>query len=216
MTKEQKRKLINTIFIILITLAVILYVGIYIGDMSGWKAATEAKNWVENNIGIVFGGSFLSALGVAYSVLLKALTKVDSGTSTLSSYQTKISDLAEGVTSALTSVNTACEKVNSEPDTIAALKALATEQSDKINLIKDIMLAYVVKNTDNKTVAQIEAAFQTSELLKNVRALQEAQSAVESAPIMVTKKTADEIKQTVSKATAAVKGVAKSTLAKVQ
>ena len=214
--KEKITKIVKWVLFVTIALIGGLYLTAFVGAEFGAGWAVSIRDYIEAKWDIALGAGTAGALlmVVRYASNILGVTNNSSRTigqasDTINAVGGAISQVSSKVEENVGRLETGLQALAGGLVTLDEYKnkiSLIDGFDDKIKTITDILLVYVFKNSSDSTLNEIRAAFQESELLKNIRAMREVEKyapseakqelpQVQSAAKAVIEKTKAEIKK---------------------
>lgn len=181
---ENTTKAIKVLVIILAVIVGGILAFAYIGDYFGLPIATAIREWIEMNYPSLISGSTFAGLVAGIRVLMVIMHKNDLSLKDILMIR---KDVEHTNKEAKTTNEKLLNVITTFAEEIKELKAFKESQSKDMQEIKanekdimesqktltDINLLYAFKNSSDKVIEEFYTAYGESELLKNIRKLQE-------------------------------------------
>lgn len=151
----------------------------FIGAELGFSPAIKIANYISEKLDIVVSGTTIAALlaGVRYMATIK--NKSDLSIADITNVKNAIvgtnKDLIkteEKIAEAINEFKETTVCVKTMADEMTAMRKERAEEKELLSTILDIQFAYVLKNSGDPTIKNIKMAYEQSELMKKVMALQ--------------------------------------------
>lgn len=189
---NKTSKTLMTIFYIVIVLAVGLLLFAFIGAEVGFKPAQDIMSYIQDKLDIMVSGTAITALLAGVRFLSSIKTKNESSLLSLEDLKDKVigangelTKTEKALSKTISNLDEKFQKLDTVATEVTSLKDYIKGKEDREKTVIDLLLVYVFKNSSDQTLNEIRLAYQESELLKNVRALQDIEK--EDIPIKTKK-----------------------------
>jgi hypothetical protein len=186
-TAKMKKILKVSLWTILALLVGFLLLA-YIGAECGLEFAKEILAYINDKYSIVIGSANIGAAVALLRFVSVLQQKNDTTTAqlteSLSDIENKSANTISALSEGLNEIKGATALLQSHPRKMELLEKANDELKERLATITDLLLYFVIPNSENKTLDELRIAFGQSNLLKNVRALQQiAESAPEESAV---------------------------------
>lgn len=173
MTQSAKtKKAFMALFYIAIIVVIALLLFAYIGSEFGLDISVKLMNWLQEKTSLLISGTTITALITGLRFLNTIKTKSDLSVSNMLELKEQITGANNELNSSQKELSNAILTMQAQPKKVEAINNKMTELEEKQKTIIDLLMVYVFKNSSDQTLNELRLAFQESELLKNVRAIQ--------------------------------------------
>ena len=188
MDKKTQKALIITVYVVLGLLLAFLAFA-FIGSHYKLPLAVSIWEWIKGNYQSLVSGSAITALLAGVRILMVIKAKNELSLQDILVIKDDVLKTNSGVAETEQKLHSTTEELKENlgyftlfDKKLTEMRANIADLEEKDNMIIDLLLIYVMKNKPDQTVQELRLAYEESELLKNIRALQEIKETNDLAP----------------------------------
>lgn len=211
MDKKTQKALIITVYVVLGLLLAILAFA-FIGAHYKLPLAVSIWEWIKGNYHSLVSGSAITALLAGVRILMVIKAKNELSLQDILVIKDDVLKTNNGVAETEQKLHSTTEQLQERlgllsvfESKIASLQEAIAVLEKKSNIVIDLLLIYVMKNKPDQTVNELRLAYEESELLKNIKVLQDIKEENEA----TTKQEAKEAKELLQTAATVIKSAKK-------